>query len=227
MKTHLNICILIPTYNEAKAIGQLVTDLKAFDLDILIADDGSLDETAKIAQNAGARVLAHKMRTGKGATLRRGFDYILKHGYDGVITMDGDGQHAPDDLPQFLMKIGEQPVSLIVGDRLQNPKGMPFLRFCVNVIMSYIISIGCGCKIYDSQSGFRYMHRAILENIEFISNSYEIESELLMKSAKKGYPILAVGIKTIYGDEKSNINPIIDTWRFIKYYFKEIFSSKQ
>ena len=196
MNTSQNICILIPTFNESKAISKLVNALKAYGLDVLVSDDGSSDNSATLAQEAGARVLAHKTRTGKGATLRRGFDYILKKNYTGVIVMDGDGQHSPEDLPQFIKQIEKNPVSLIVGNRLSDAKGMPFVRFITNKVMTFIISIGCRTKVYDSQSGFRYIHREILENIEFKSDSYEIESELLMKSAKNGYPIFAVPIQT-------------------------------
>lgn len=227
MELEQKVCILIPTYNEAKAIARLVEALKPYKLDIIVSDDGSSDRTPVLAEDAGAHVLHNQSRTGKGATLRRGFQYLLQKNYAGVIVMDGDGQHAPEDIPHFLNMIKEHPISLIVGSRLQNSQGMPFVRYITNVAMTFLISLGCGCKVYDSQSGFRYLHSEIIKRIQFKSNSYEIESELLMKTAKQGFPILCVPIKTIYGDETSSINPFVDTFRFITYYLKEIFSPRK
>ncbi|MFT5386999.1 MAG: glycosyltransferase involved in cell wall biosynthesis, partial [Candidatus Omnitrophota bacterium] len=151
----MKICILIPTYNEVKAIGSLIDEIKEYELDIIVSDDGSTDGTATVASEKDILVLEHAQRTGKGATLRRGFDKVSELEYDGVIIMDGDGQHAPKDLPKFLKNIKEDPKCMIVGNRLSDSKGMPFVRLITNRIMSWVISCACGQRIADTQSGFR------------------------------------------------------------------------
>ena len=222
----MKTCILIPTYNEEAAIGGLVMALKPYALDVFVSDDGSADQTVACAQKSGAHVLKHAQRTGKGATLIRGFHHVMNLGYNGIIMMDGDGQHAPTDIPQFLEAIAKNPKCILVGNRLHDPKNMPRSRLWTNRMMSAIISAGCGQKIPDTQSGFRYVHVDILNALNIQSRAYEIETELLMKASKKGYVINSVPIQTIYGDEKSKINPIADGMRFIKYYFKEIFTPR-
>ena len=223
----MKICILIPTFNEAKAIGALISAIKQRNIDVYVSDDGSTDDTVRIAKKLGVHVITNAVRTGKGATLRRGFDHLLPLDYTGVIVMDGDGQHAPEDLEGFLKKINEDAQCIIIGDRLINPQGMPWIRLMTNKIMSFIISIGCGQKVNDTQSGFRYINLDIYKNLQITTSGYEIETEVLMKSAKKGYTIYSVPIKTIYGDETSKIQPFHDTIRFLKYYCKEIITPKK
>ncbi|MCB9747683.1 MAG: glycosyltransferase family 2 protein [Candidatus Omnitrophica bacterium] len=219
----MKICVVIPANNEAKKIGFLVEKLKEKSLDVLVIDDGSNDNTEGVAKEKGAKVIRFELKQGKGHALRRGFEYALSNGYDGIITMDGDGQHSPKDIDGFLELAKEDSSGVICGNRMGNAKGMPLLRFIVNWLMSVLISLACRQRIPDSQCGYRYLSRKTLESLPVQSERFEIETEILIKAAKAHIPILSVQVETIYGDEVSKIRPIKDTIRFFKYFFSEIF----
>ena len=214
------VSVLIPSYNESKAIGSLIKDLKGKGLSVCVVDDGSTDQTGSIAQREGAIVIGHNVNKGKGASLRDGFEYALKEGFDAVLVMDGDGQHEARDADFFLKKMDETDADIIIGNRMSDTSSMPLTRHITNKIMSLVISKMCGHRIPDTQCGFRLIKRSVLENIKLKSSNFEIESELLLKAAKKGFRIESVPIKTIYADERSRINPVIDTIRFIVFLIK-------
>ena len=223
----MNPCILIPVYNEFKAVGRLVESLKKKNFDVVVVDDGSRDQSGLMAKEKGAVVLAHEQNKGKGRSLQDGFDYILKQQkYDCVITLDGDGQHDIEDIDRFLSKAQEYPRSIVTGNRMANPQGMPRVRFFTNQFMSAMISFLCKQKIPDTQCGFRLISCDVLKELKLTSSDFQIETEVLIKANKKGYKIYSVAIKTIYRDEDSKINPLVDTFRFIIYITKEIFFFK-
>jgi len=222
----MRICIVIPVYNEAAYIAELVVDIKKKGWDVVVVDDGSSDQGGVMAKEKGAVVITHKKKSGKGLSLRDGFDYALKDNYDGVITMDGDGQHDPSDIQKFIDKAGEAENDIIIGNRMENHQKMPLIRFAVNKIMSAMISSVCRQNIPDSQCGFRFISRRVLKEIKLSSSDFEIESEVLIKASKKGLRFCSVPIKTIYRQEKSKINPFRDTIRFFVYIIREALNSK-
>ena len=216
------ICVLIPVLNEAQAIGAVVRSLRVQNLDVVVIDDGSTDDSGAIARQNGATVIRHDVKKGKGQSLRDGFRYALEHGYDGVITMDGDGQHDAADIGQFMHMIAKERPGMIVGNRMVNPQGMPCVRYLTNRFMSSLISKACGQHIPDTQCGYRYVDSRVLREVPLTCDDFEIETELLMKSSKQGFRIDSVPVTTIYRDEESKINPWKDTVRFITYFIKEI-----
>lgn len=213
--------MLVPAHNEARFIHGVVKALKALGHDVVVIDDGSLDDTAAQAKAAGAIVVSTGRKSGKGNALRQGFAYALKENAKAVITLDGDGQHAPSDIAAFLNQYEQTKADVINGNRLNDPKGMPLIRLLTNKFMSAIISSICHQRIADTQCGFRLMTRAVLEQVTLECADFEIETELLIQASKKGFRIENVPIETIYGDETSKIHPMRDTWRFIKYILKE------
>jgi glycosyltransferase involved in cell wall biosynthesis len=219
----MKICLLIPAYNEAQALGPLVKDVRSKGFDVLVVDDGSSDGSADIARAEGAMVLANTKNHGKGYSLQRGFDYILSRDYDALITIDGDGQHCPSDLDKFVTLFEKKRPDVICGNRMRNPKGMPGVRFVTNKVMSGLISLACRQKIYDTQCGYRLIRTEVLRNIQLSSTAFEIESEVLIKASQKGYRIVSVPIRTIYSNERSKINPFFDTVRFFVYIIREMF----
>jgi len=223
----LKICVIVPAHNESHAIADVVRGVKAKGLDIVVIDDGSRDGSGEIARQNGAVVVTNSAKQGKGLSLQRGFQFALEEGYDGVIAMDGDGQHAVADLDSFLAQIAAHPQSVISGSRMANSQGMPLLRYLTNRAMSALISGICRQSIPDTQCGFRYISCDILGDIRLSAKDFEIETEVLIKASKKGYPVFSVPIQTIYRDEKSKINPLKDTWRFLVYLLRENFSSKE
>ncbi|MDP2938845.1 MAG: glycosyltransferase family 2 protein [Candidatus Omnitrophota bacterium] len=222
----MRLCIIIPTFNEEANITNLLKELKLNDCDILVIDDGSEDLTAMLAKNEGAFVISHANKEGKGKSIRDGFDFALKNNYDAVITMDGDGQHSPDDIFKFINCARNFESDIIVGNRMINPKGMPIIRYATNKIMSKIISAFCHQDIPDSQCGFRFITCRVLKDVFLDCSQFEIESEVLIKASKNAYKILSLPVQTIYQTKKSNINPLWDTMRFFKFIFRQLWNLK-
>ncbi|MEC7869040.1 MAG: glycosyltransferase family 2 protein, partial [Candidatus Poribacteria bacterium] len=118
------VCLLLPAYNEAKTIDRIIREASEFVHDILVIDDGSIDQTAQIAEKAGGKVIKHSTNLGKGMALRTGFDYIFQKDYDLIATMDSDGQHQPSDLPRFIdhFKNNQSDIltDILIGARIHN-----------------------------------------------------------------------------------------------------------
>lgn len=218
-------CVIIPTYNEAKAIGDLTRQIRAQDLNVIVIDDGSQDNTAKIATENGAVVLRNLNNEGKGASLIRGFHYALNHDFDVIISMDGDGQHLASDIPYFLRLAKYSESGIFIGNRMSRPKSMPWVRLWTNKFMSGLISKIAGQKIADTQCGFRLIKKEVLKRLKLVTSKYETESEVLIKASRLGFRIESVPIRTIYGEEKSQINPLLDTLRFIRFIMQELWTT--
>ena len=229
----MNVCLLIPAYNEAGTISQVISKARRIIKSVVVVDDGSQDATAQIARDSGAFVLKHQVNRGKGAALRTGFQYALDHGYDAVITMDSDGQHDVGDIPSFLRAFNESPrvrggvqehspTGIILGSRMHNISTMPAVRKLTNKLTSFVGSLLAHQELKDSQSGFRLISSDVLRAVQLETSRYETESELLIKASKSGFRIISVPIKTIYGQEVSKINPVIDTCRFFRLLFRSL-----
>jgi glycosyltransferase involved in cell wall biosynthesis len=214
-------CVIIPTYNESRAIAGLINQIAKKGLQVIIIDDGSIDDTVKIATACGAKVLANPRNMGKGASLIKGYAFALSQGFDAVISMDGDGQHSPDDLSAFIRRAENSQSALIVGNRMGMIKGMPVLRIITNFLMSKFISLIVKQRIPDTQCGFRLVKRELLSRIDLSTSKYETESEVLVKAAHLGFKIESIPVKTIYSGQKSQINPLIDTLRFLRFMIME------
>jgi glycosyltransferase involved in cell wall biosynthesis len=222
----MKACIIIPTYNESKAISDILKRIRQQNLEVIVVDDGSSDNTHKIAQDGGAIVLREDNNKGKGASLIRGFDYALGRDYQAVITMDGDGQHLPEDIPYFMRLAENSDSGIFIGNRMSKAQGMPRLRILTNKFMSWLVSKITKQNIPDTQCGFRLIKRAVLEKLDLTTSKYETESEILIKAARLGCKIESVPIKTVYQGEKSQINPFIDTLRFAKFIIRELWTSR-
>jgi glycosyltransferase involved in cell wall biosynthesis len=215
----MKICVIIPTYNEAKAIGELTAKIHAQQLGALIIDDGSLDNTGQIARDNGAIVLRNEVNKGKGASLIRGFNYLAESDFEAVITMDGDGQHEPEEIPAFIRSAENSKYDIVVGNRMLKREEMPLTRVLTNKFMSWIISRIAGQNIPDTQCGYRLIKKEVIKKIRLSTSRYETESEILIRAAREGFKIGSIPIKSIYRGEKSQINPFTDTVRFIKLIF--------
>jgi glycosyltransferase involved in cell wall biosynthesis len=218
----MKLCIVIPAHNEANTIGSLVAGLKKIGQDVVVIDDGSSDQSGEMARTQGAVVLRNEIKRGKGFSLQRGFAHALQNDYSGVIVMDGDGQHAVTDIPKFVTTIEQSPASIITGNRMSDPQGMPWLRRLTNRVMSALISQICQQPIPDTQCGYRYISREILSRLRLTSQDFEIETEVLIQASRLGYRIFSVPVQTIYRDERSKISPLKDTCRFFIYLGKEM-----
>jgi glycosyltransferase involved in cell wall biosynthesis len=223
----MRFCVIIPTYNESRAIADLINQIIKLGLEVVIVDDGSADDTAKIALASGAKVLVNRENIGKGAALIKGYNYALQHGFDAVISMDGDGQHACDDLPAFIQKAQNSTAPLIVGNRMGKTGQMPFVRVVTNFLMSKFISLLVKQHIPDSQCGFRLIKKELLSKLDLSTSKYETETEVLIKAAGWGAKIESIPVKTIYSGQKSQINPLMDTFRFLRFVIREFASRRK
>lgn len=216
---------VIPCLNEELKIGQVVTGVLAHVSTVLVVDDGSVDRTAQVAQSHGALVLRHDRPRGKGRALTTGWKWCSDHQFLWVVTLDGDGQHSPDDIPLFFHAAEECQTSLVVGNRMADTLKMPPLRRFVNRWMSARLSSATGQPLQDTQCGFRLMNLAQWANLPIRAQHYEIESEVLLAFASAGLRIRFVPIRVIYEDERSKINPLRDTlrwwrwWRQAKHFY--------
>jgi glycosyltransferase involved in cell wall biosynthesis len=213
------VLIIIPAFNEEMRLGKLLKSISSIIplKDVLVVDDGSQDKTATIAKRAGSRVLSQKTNQGKGLALRAGFDFALKSGYDAVITMDADGQHDPLEIPTFLAYYEKYKTDLIIGTRKHDLSEMPFPRFMANTSSSLVASILAGMRINDSQSGYRFIKKNLIEKINLKDGRFQMETEIIVKAARAGFSVGEVPIRTIYFEgTKSYVNPFFDTVRFIR-----------
>lgn len=199
------VLALIPAYNEAGHIARVVAGAKTH-LPVLVVDDGSKDTTVAEAESAGAEVVRQIPNQGKGAALRRGFQWALDQGYAAVITLDADGQHDTAEIPAFLEKFAAQQSDLIIGARTF--RQMPFPRNLSNTMGRWVFSWAVGQPIVDNQSGYRLISRRLMETmIASREHGFEFEVEMITECVRHGYKLDWVPIRTIYADEKSHIRP--------------------
>jgi len=211
-----NVAALIPCYFEERFIREVAARVKAQLDHVLVVDDGSTDATADNARAAGVEVIRHEVNQGKGAAIKTGLRTLSERpGIEYALILDGDGQHAPEEIPRFLAAANETHAAMLVGNRMSDVEKMPWVRKMTNRIMSSQISKVCGQDVPDTQCGFRMIQRELLPAmVSIVTTKFDYETEMLVVASRRGAKIGAVPISTIYGDEKSKIHPVRDTIRF-------------
>jgi glycosyltransferase involved in cell wall biosynthesis len=219
----MRVFAVIPARNAAATIGPVVRGLKATlpDAEVLVVDDGSVDDTGARAREAGAAVFRHTLNQGKGAALQTGFDEALRLGADTVLALDADGQHDPSWAPKLLA--GLEASDLVVGSRLRSRASMPWLRRVTNDVTSWWVSRLARTPIEDSQSGYRAIRATVLRRVRPEARRFEYESEYLVAAARAGFRIGAVPIPTLYNAPESHIRPLVDTARFVRFVLRHLF----
>jgi glycosyltransferase involved in cell wall biosynthesis len=218
---------VIPAYQDEKHIGDIVRRTRERLDHVLVVDDGSSDQTAQRARQAGAEVIVHNQNRGKGEAVKTGLGHWLAAaspfggGLDQevawVILLDSDGQHLPEEIDRFLAAgaAATRP-SFFIGNRMKNLAGMPFVRRVVNRYMSRRISRVCGQKIPDTQCGYRMLDRQLIPELLGGGDRFDYDTEVLIIASRKGYRIESVPITTVYSDQVSKIRPVRDALRFFK-----------
>jgi len=198
-----------------------VTGVRPYVQAVVVVDDGSADDTAARAEAAGARVIRHAENRGKGHAVRSGLAQILSLDFSHVLLMDGDGQHRPEDVPKMLEAARTSEADLVVGARVFDKAQMPRSRYYSNTIGSRALSSFIGSPIDDSQSGFRLIRCEVLRGLTLTATGYEIETEMLIKLARKGVRMTSVPVTLSYG-AKSKLRPVRDTTRtcFLAVYYR-------
>jgi len=211
---------VVPCLNEARTIAPLVRRILHYLPAVYVVDDGSSDETAFLAAAAGAAVLKHDFPRGKGLALETGLARALADGFSWTLCLDGDGQHDPADIPQFLHAADSEGAALVVGNRMHSCKAMPFIRRFVNRWMSRRLSNLCGHALPDSQCGFRLVQLQMWSALSLKAAQFEIESEMLVRFFAARHRIAFVPVRTIYGAEQSKIHPLRDSVRWFTWFFR-------
>ena len=203
-----NVVAIIPAYNEEKALADVIGKTLENVDDVIVVDDGSSDKTSEVAIEAGARVIRHSVNLGKGEALKSGFKAI---GDDSIIiTIDGDGQHNPSEIPDLVRPIIEDGADLVNGSRYMNgpEENTPAYRRVGQKVLDIATNISAGTKVTDSQSGFRAFSPQSKNVFRFKDTGFGIESEMLVDAAEAGLKIVEVPITVRYDLDGSTKDPI-------------------
>ena len=207
----MKVLALIPALNAERTLPRVLEDTRKQLEPVIVIDDGSSDRTGDVARAGGAIVLRHDVNRGKGAALKTGFAWALEHGYDGVITLDADGQHLPSEIPKFLAASGD----LIIGDRAHLFQHMLPRRRNANRFSAWCISKCAGVRIPDSQSGFRFYSARLLRELKLRADGFDMESEVIVRAGRGGFTIVTIPIELgfVDGISTSHFKPLKDTLR--------------
>jgi glycosyltransferase involved in cell wall biosynthesis len=215
------ISAVIPAFNEELTIGNVIERVTAvmqkngYTYEIMVVDDCSADKSVEISKRHGVKVFSLKKHMGKGYALRVGF---AKAKGEIITTIDSDGSHRPEELPLLLTPILQNKADLVIGSRYlnQNPAAAKKLNASGVRLFNLLIKILTRTEVSDSQSGYRVMKASLLRNMRLNSREYEIESEMLVKTARQGFRVREVSIsfeQRTYGT--SRLDPVVDGFKIL------------
>lgn len=195
----ITIAAVIPAYNEQRTIGSVVLKAKLHVDEVWVVDDGSTDDTAVLAEMAGARLIRMPENCGKAEALMAGLRIVAEKGFDAVVMLDADGQHDPRSIPELLRPVLEGQADLVIGSRfIEGRKDIPRYRRAGQTILNKTTSFGAKVHITDTQSGYRALSRRAMGNLQFESEGYSIESAMITYMAEKGMRMGEVPIQAVY-----------------------------
>jgi glycosyltransferase involved in cell wall biosynthesis len=216
-----NFAVVIPAYNEAATIRDLAVRALQQCPQVIVVDDGSADGTGAALAGLPVQVLRNERNLGKAASLWRGAEAALALGLDAIVTLDGDGQHAPEDIPRLVAAAREHPGAIVIGARLADRGAIPKARLTANRIAAFWVSWACGQCLEDSQSGFRVYPAELFRKLSIPhgrARSFVFESEILIEAARLGHRCVMVPIAAVYppGLRASHFRPVLDIVRITR-----------
>ncbi len=211
-------CIaVIPTYNNAGTILQVIADVRRYADDVLVVDDGSTDGTSELLRSVeGIRTIGYARNRGKGYALRRALEAATAWGFRYALTIDADGQHYADDIPVFLEHAERRPDRLLIGARNLTADNMPSKNTFANRFSNFWFAVETGIRLSDTQSGFRLYPLAPLRGIRLLTSRYEFEVEIIVRAAWRGVRVENVPIRVYYAppeERVSHFRPLKDFTR--------------
>ena len=213
---------VVPAFNEARSIAEVVGGLRAPVERVIVVDDGSTDGTAERARAAGADVIVHETNRGKGHAVRTGIARALEGEFTHVLLLDGDLQHLPSEAALLLAEAGRTGAEVVLGERRFRRESMPASRYHANRIGSRVLSWFVGVPVQDTQCGFRVFRADALRRLRLTASGYEIETEMLVKIRRRGGRVATVPITAVYTGQPSKLRPVPDTTRtcFLAVYYR-------
>jgi glycosyltransferase involved in cell wall biosynthesis len=213
--------LVIPAFNEAETIEAVVDQAIPLVDQVIVVDDGSDDDTSQRLQNSDALLISHEVNRGKAAALESGISHALSQGSEYIITLDGDGQHDPKEIPKLLESAGNNPATIVIAARLKEGHTAPKLRRFANRFADFWVSWASGYEVIDSQSGFRLYPAEIFRKIRLETNrerGFVFESEIIIEAANNKIYSISIPVDTIYRTEgrESHYKPWTDTWRIVR-----------
>ena len=196
-----NYAVVIPAYNEAATLRDIVQRVLKYCKDVVVVDDGSSDASAEQVQDLPITLLRNSTNEGKAASLWRGMQHAIASGVAGVVTLDGDGQHMPENIPALIEMAGTHVLDLVIGTRRSDPSVAPALRYYANRFADFWISWACGQRLRDSQSGFRLYPATLMKRLQLPhdrAHGFVFESEILIEGARLGHRVSGISIPAIY-----------------------------
>ncbi len=200
----------IPAYNVEKVIFPVVKEIFNYVDKVIVCNDGSTDQTAKKAKEAGAVVISHEKNSGKGTALKSLFNYVKTINYDVLVTIDGDGQFLPEEIPKLTAPITKNESDVVIGYRFEDDSEMPGYRKFGNKVLDKMTSAASELPFKDTQSGFRAYSKKAIDKIKFFSEGFAADSEILVSASKQELKILEekVTVKYDTGSKTSTRNPV-------------------
>lgn len=203
----LNVCVLIPTYNNGGTLKGVLDSVLEYTDQIIVVNDGATDNTGEILKTyPHIRLVSYGKNVGKGWALRQGFKKALACGFDYAISIDSDGQHFAEDLPKFLDKLEEAPGSLTVGARNMEQSTVPGKSSFGHKFSNFWFWAETGIRLPDTQSGYRLYPIRRMNNIPFLTRKFEFEIEVLVRSSWRGIPMASVPVKVFYAERGKRIS---------------------
>ena len=215
MDSTRRVAAVIPAYNEAGTIREIAQRVLAVNPWLIVVDDGSTDGTAEALAGLPLALVRNPQNRGKGESLGRGLRLALEQGADAVVTLDGDGQHQPEDIPRLLEAHAFHSGAIVIGARLHDRHRIPVDRYLANRTGNFFVGWAAGQALADSQSGFRVYPAALLRALSDCverAAGFVFESEILIEAARRGAPIVAVPVEAIYEPRgrRSHFRPALD-----------------
>ena len=208
--TDMSILVCIPAFNEEHFIGKLIKNCLKYADQVVVCDDGSVDNTYEIADAAGANVIRHEKNCGKGEAFQSLFQFARHSNVDVIVTIDGDGQFLPEEIPKLVKKIESNEADVVIGYRFDGAAEMPNYRKFGNKMLDKMTNMATELSVRDTQSGFRAYSKNIIKLIDFKKKGFGADTEILIDAAKNGARISEEKVSVIYhtGSQTSTKNPI-------------------